>query len=131
MNKTYDLFGFKQHNSSMYNVVVNGLAEAFNKTLCKLLKKVVSKSKRDCHDRMEEALREYRTNHCMPTQETPYSLVYGVKVVLPLERQIPSLQLVIQEGISDKENARLHLTEVEALDEKRLESHQSLECYQA
>ncbi|XP_070036140.1 uncharacterized protein [Nicotiana tomentosiformis] len=50
MNKIYDLFGFKQCNSLMYNVSANGLAEAFNKTACNLLKKVVSKSKRDWHD---------------------------------------------------------------------------------
>ncbi|XP_070009834.1 uncharacterized protein [Nicotiana sylvestris] len=56
MNKICGLFGFKQHSSSMYNVAANGLAEAFNKTLCNLLKKVVSKSKRDCLDRMEEAM---------------------------------------------------------------------------
>ena len=37
----------KQYNSSMYNAPVNGLAEAFNKTLGSLLKKVVSKTKRD------------------------------------------------------------------------------------
>ncbi|XP_070020131.1 uncharacterized protein [Nicotiana sylvestris] len=41
-----------QHNASMYNVAVNGLAEAFNKTLCNLIKKVVSKSKRDWNDRI-------------------------------------------------------------------------------
>ncbi|XP_070034843.1 uncharacterized protein [Nicotiana tomentosiformis] len=35
----------EQRNSSMYNVAANGLAEAFNKTLCNSLKKVVSKSK--------------------------------------------------------------------------------------
>ncbi|XP_022845300.1 protein NYNRIN-like [Olea europaea var. sylvestris] len=40
-------FGFKQYNSSMYNATAKGLAEAFYKTLCSLLKKVVSKSKRD------------------------------------------------------------------------------------
>ena len=47
MDKICDLFGFKQRNSSMYYAAANGLAEAFNKTLCNLLKKVVSKSKRD------------------------------------------------------------------------------------
>ena len=46
MNKLCEKFGFKQHNSSMYNAPANGLAEAFNKTLCNLLKKVVAKSKR-------------------------------------------------------------------------------------
>ncbi|XP_070042778.1 uncharacterized protein LOC142178133 [Nicotiana tabacum] len=90
MNKICDLFGFKQCNSSMYYAAANGLVEAFNKTLCNLLKKV-----------------------------------------LPLERQIPSLWLAIQEGLIDEENARLRLEELEVLYEKRLEAQQSLECYQA
>ncbi|XP_070054484.1 uncharacterized protein [Nicotiana tomentosiformis] len=68
--------------------------------------------------------------HRTPTQATPYSLIYGVEAVLPLERQIPSLRLAIQEGITDEENARLRLEELEAFDEKRLEAQQSLECYQ-
>ncbi|XP_070041067.1 uncharacterized protein [Nicotiana tomentosiformis] len=72
MNKICDPFGFKQRNSSMYNAAANGLAEAFNKTLCNLLKKVVSKSKRDWNDRMEESLWAYRTTHRTPTQSTPY-----------------------------------------------------------
>ncbi|XP_019178364.1 PREDICTED: uncharacterized protein LOC109173577 [Ipomoea nil] len=92
-----------------------------------LKEKVVSKSKRDWHDRMEEALWAYRTTYRTPTQSTPYSLVYGVEAVLPLERQIPSLRLAIQEGLTDKENAKLRLAELEALDEKRLQAQQSLE----
>ncbi|XP_070018136.1 uncharacterized protein [Nicotiana sylvestris] len=131
MNKICDLFGFKQRNSSMYNAVAKGLAEAFNKTLCNLLKNVVSKSKRDWNDRMEEALWAYRTTHRTPTQVTPYSLVYRVEAVLPLECQIPSLRPAIQEGITDEKNARLRLEELEALDENRLGAQQSLECYQA
>ena len=47
MDKLCEKFNFKQYKSSMYNAAANGLAEAFNKTLCSLLKKVVSKTKRD------------------------------------------------------------------------------------
>ena len=46
MDKFCNDFGFKQHNSSMYNAPTNGLAEAFNKTICNLLKKVVGLKKR-------------------------------------------------------------------------------------
>ena len=56
MDRLCTQFGFKQHNSSMYNATANGLAEAFNKTLCNLLKKLVSKSKRDWHEKVGEAL---------------------------------------------------------------------------
>lgn len=131
MSQLGEQFGFKQHKSSMYNAPANGLAEAFNKTLCNLLKKVVSRSKKDWHERLGEALWAYRTTHRTPTQATPYSLVYGVEAVLPLEKQIPSLRIAIQEGLTTEDNARLRLEELEALDERRLEAQQRLECYQA
>ncbi|KAL0395315.1 UNVERIFIED_CONTAM: hypothetical protein Slati_4497700 [Sesamum latifolium] len=73
----------------------------------------------------------YRSTVRTPTQSTPYALVYGVEAVLPLEQQIPSLRIAIQEGLTEEENARLQLEELEALDEKRLEAQQRLECYQA
>jgi len=41
-----------KRKSSMYNAPTNGLAEAFNKTLCNLLIKVVAKSKSDWHERL-------------------------------------------------------------------------------
>jgi hypothetical protein len=118
MNKLCNDVGFKQHNSSMYNAPANGLAKAFNKTLYNLLKKVVGKSKRDWHERVEEALWAYRTTYRTPTQATPYSLVYGVEVVLPLEHQIPSQRIAIQEDLSHEDNVRLRLEELEALNEK-------------
>ncbi|XP_059310973.1 uncharacterized protein LOC132062416 [Lycium ferocissimum] len=112
INKNCDLFGFKQRKSSMYHAAANGLAETFNKTLCNLLKK---------DDLQRHA-----------TQVTPYSLAYGVEAKsYHFERQIPSLRLGIQEWLTEEENARLRLAELEAFDEKRLEAQQNLECYQA
>jgi hypothetical protein len=101
------------------------------KTLCNILKKVVNRSKKDWHERIGEALWAYRTTFRTPTQATPYSLVYGVEAVLPLECQIPSLRIAIQEGLSNEDNVRLRLEELEGLDEKHLEAQQRLECYQA
>ncbi|KAM2067325.1 hypothetical protein ACFX1T_043670 [Malus domestica] len=131
MDELCEKYKFKQHKSSMYHTPANGLAEAFNKTLCNLLKKVIGRTKKDWHERIGEALWAYRTTYRTPTQATPYSLVYGVEAVLPLESQIPSLRMAIQEGLTDEENAKLCLQELEALDEKRLEAQQHLECYQA
>ncbi|KAL0454262.1 UNVERIFIED_CONTAM: hypothetical protein Slati_0765400 [Sesamum latifolium] len=121
----------KERKSSMYNAAANGLAEVFNKTLCNLLKNVVAKSKKDWHERIGEALWAYRTTYRTPTQATPYALVYDVEAVVPLEQQIPSLRIAIQQGLTQEENARLRLEELKALDEKRLEAQQRLECYQA
>ncbi|XP_015166558.1 uncharacterized protein [Solanum tuberosum] len=124
--KKENVANFIRRKSSMYYAAANGLAEAFNKTLCNLIKKFVSKSKRDWHERMEKALWAYRTTYRTPTQATPYSLAVGVESVMPLERQIPSIRLDIQEGLIEEENARLRLAELEALDEKRLEPNKIL-----
>src|ERR1051325_2764656 len=130
MDKLCEKFNFKQYKSSIYNAAANGLAEAFIKTLCNLLKKIVSKTKRDWQEKIGEALWAYRTTHQTPTGVTPYSLVFGVEAVLPLERELPSLRMAIQELLTTEENARLRLEELQALDEARLEAQQALECYQ-
>lgn len=41
------------------------------------------------------------------------------------------LENAIQEALTEEENARLHLSKLKALDEKRIGEHQRLECYQA
>ena len=122
MTSLCEKFKFAQHKSSMYHARAKGLAEAFNKTLCNLIKKVVAKSKRDWHERLGEALWAYRTTYKTPTQSTPYVLMYGVEAVLPLEIQIPSLHITILEGLSEDENHKLRLVELESLDEKRLQA---------
>ncbi|XP_049378170.1 uncharacterized protein LOC125842940 [Solanum stenotomum] len=91
MSSLCEKCNFKQHKPSMYNARASGLAEAFNKTLGNLLKKVVTKNKRDWYERIGEALWAYRTTFRTATQATLFLLVYGVEAVLPLEKQIPSL----------------------------------------
>ncbi|KAA0051627.1 protein NYNRIN-like [Cucumis melo var. makuwa] len=59
IDKLCEKLKFKQYKSSIHNAAPNGLAEAFNKTLCNLLKKIVSKSKRDWQERISEVLWAY------------------------------------------------------------------------
>ena len=76
------------------------------------------------NERVGEALWAYRTTFRTPTKATPFSLVYGIEAVLTLEKQIPSLRIAIQEGLTTESNAQLCQVGLEALDEKRLEAKQ-------
>ncbi|KAG9444917.1 hypothetical protein H6P81_016257 [Aristolochia fimbriata] len=131
MDRFCKKFRIQQRMSSVYNPADNGLAEAFNKTLYKILKKTVGTHKRSWDEKLPEALWAYRTTARMPTQSTPYSLVYGSEAVLPLEVQLPSLRIAVREGLTMEECAQLRLAELESLDEQRLEAQQRLECYQS
>lgn len=89
----------------MYNVPNNRLVESFNKTLCKLLEKVVSKSEKDWHEWIgnmsvsDIILNSYSIHTLL--------LMYGVEAVIVLACRIPSLRIAIQEGLTDDENAKL------------------------
>ena len=56
---------------------------------------------------------------CTPTGDTPFSLTYGAKAVLPLEVDIPSLRVSLKGLVTDEDNHTMRLQELELLDEKR------------
>jgi hypothetical protein len=93
------------------------------------LKKTVHKHHRDWHDRLYEALWAYRVTVHTPTQATPYSLVYGSEVVLPLEVELPSLRVAIHDEITQDEQIRLCFQQLDSLEEDRLNALQDLELY--
>ena len=55
---------------------------------------------------------------CTPTGATPFSLTYGVEVVLPLEVEIPSLRVSLKGLVTDEDYHAMRLQELELLDEK-------------
>lgn len=61
--KLYDKYRIKGNHSSRYYAPANGLAEAFNKTLCTILEKMVDKSKKTWPEKLPEALTEPRSNN--------------------------------------------------------------------
>ena len=71
----------------------------------------------------------YRVTVRTPTQATPFSLVYGSEAVLPLEVQLPSLRVAIQDEFTHDEQVQLRFQELDALEEGRLNVLQNLELY--
>ena len=124
-------FRIQSISSTAYYPPANGLAEAFNKTIGKLLKKFVSRTKRDWDEKLGECLWAYRTTVRTPTQATPFSLVYGAEAVLPLEIQIPFLRVALASQMTEDDKHKARLRKLEALDAKRLQAQQQIELYQA
>ncbi|KAJ1700848.1 hypothetical protein LUZ63_000627 [Rhynchospora breviuscula] len=124
-------YKIKWRYSSIYNPRANGLAEAFNKVLIKILRKTVGNNQRNWHEKLLEALWAYRITHRTATQVTPYSLVYGTEAVLPIEVELPSLRVVMASEISLTKQMQLRFQELDGMDERRLAAQQNLELYQA
>ena len=96
-------FEITQHFSTKYYPQGNGQAEATNKTIFKILQKIVHVVGHDWHLQIAPTLWAYCTSICTPTGATPFSLVYGSKVVLPIKIELPSLRISLKNMMSKEE----------------------------
>ena len=83
-------YGIQHHRSSAYRQQKNGAIEAANKNIKRILCKMIETS-RDWSEKLPFALWTYRTFFRTSTGATPYSLVYGMEVVFPVEIEMGSL----------------------------------------
>ncbi|XP_024156147.1 uncharacterized protein LOC112164144 [Rosa chinensis] len=70
-------FGIQFTHSTPYYAQSNGQAEASNKIIITLLKKMLVENPRQWHDTLHETLWAYRTSKRNPTATTPYALMFG------------------------------------------------------
>ena len=65
-------------------------------------------------------LHGYHTSVRTSTWATPFSLVYGMEVVLPVEVQIPSLRIMKDASLSGNEWIQNRLDQLNLIDDKRI-----------
>jgi len=75
---------------------------------------------KDWHEMLSFALHGYRTLVLTSTGATPFSLVYGMKAVLPFEVEIPSLRVLMEIVLEEAEWVQARYDQLTFIDEKRL-----------
>ncbi|KAK5832732.1 hypothetical protein PVK06_016535 [Gossypium arboreum] len=112
-------FKIKHHNSSPYHPKMNGAVEAANKNIKRIIGKMTETYK-DWHEKLPFALFAYRTSVRTSTRATPFSLVYGMEAVLPIEVEIPSLRVLMESELEEAECIRARYDQLNLIEEKRL-----------
>ena len=94
-------YNIQHHRSSAYRPQTNVAMNATNKNIKIILRKMVETSR----DWSINSLLHwaYRTSFCISTGATPYSLVYGMEVVLPVETEMGSLRVALEHQVSEIE----------------------------
>ncbi|KAI5409831.1 hypothetical protein KIW84_055331 [Lathyrus oleraceus] len=81
---------------------MNGVVEAANKNIKKIIQKMVVTYK-DWHEMLSLPLHGYCTSVRTSIGATPFSLVYGMEAVLPIEVEIPSLRVLMEAKLTEAE----------------------------
>ena len=105
MKKVHAQFKIQYHNSVPYRRKMNGAVEAANKTIKKIIDKTIDTYK-DWHEKLPFVLHAYRTSIRTSTRATPFLLVYGMKVVLLIEVEIPSSRVLMETKLEEAEWVR-------------------------
>ena len=115
MTELTDQRGLRHDSSTPYYPQANGLVEAINKILVTMIKQITGIHKLNWHSMLFSALWAYRTSVKTSTGFTPFQLVYGLEVVLPIDCKIPSLKLAIEllPATSKEEKRFLYLAQLD------------------
>ncbi|XP_024018924.1 uncharacterized protein LOC112090880 [Morus notabilis] len=115
----YDILGIRKDFSVPIHPQSNGQVEAVNKILKYTLKKRLDDLKGKWAEELPKVLWAYITMSRTTMGETPFSMTYGVKAVLPVEIKTPILRNVVH---NDDDNTEGMNGELDLLEEKRLDS---------
>ena len=76
-----------------YQPQANGQVERTNKTLCIALTKIVEGNQSNWEQKLHSVLWAYQCAYKTTIDTTPFNLVYGLDVILPIEFLIPTLRV--------------------------------------
>ena len=85
---------------------------------------------RDWSEKLPFALWAYRSSFRTSTRAMPYSLVYGMEVVLLVEIEMGSLRVALEQQIFEIEWAQARFDQLNLLDEKKLRAIDHIQAYQ-
>ena len=85
--------------STPYPPQANEQVESTNKVLEAILTKTIKPNYTNWVHRLPEALWAYKTTWRNTTRHSPYELVYGKHILLPIESQIKTFRMATQLGM--------------------------------
>jgi hypothetical protein len=100
--KFCEQYGIKNHFSTPAYPQGNGHVESSNKTLLDGIKKRLEKAKGRWVEELPSILWTYRITPRSSTRETPFSLIYGVEAVIPLEIGLPTIHTEYYDPITNE-----------------------------
>ncbi|KAL6199550.1 hypothetical protein ACLB2K_029334 [Fragaria x ananassa] len=124
-------YGVKHRKSTSYYPQGNGQTEATNKTLLRILSKMVFEYEKGWNTHLPDALWAYRTARRTTTGFSPYSLVYGSEAISPVELTVPTARVLTVNDLEWDASSCFdwRLMDLEAADKQRQQAEENMKAY--
>jgi hypothetical protein len=106
------------------------LVESSNKNLIRIIRKTVGDNKRAWDSCLKHALWADRITKKRATGKSPFELVYGLDVILPINLRLPVYKL-LRQFTTNQEALQHRIDELVQLEEDRLVAYTHFTDYQA
>ena len=116
-----EAYHVKHGRSTPYYPQGNGQAEATNRVMLKILKKMKHEYGGKWSDHLADVLWTCRSSVKTAIGFSPFSLVYGIEAISPVELVIPTPRVVLKESQEESEdlNNERRLADLEGIEEER------------
>lgn len=92
-----DSIGIKLVHSTSYYPQGNGLAESSNKSLIRIIKKLLEDNKRNWDSKLKHALWANRVTTKKSIGNSPFKMIYGTEFVFPIHLILPMEKFLQEE----------------------------------
>jgi hypothetical protein len=116
-------------HSMTYYPQGNGLAESSNKILITIIKKVLTENKKAWHVHLKYALWANRIGTKWSIRMSPFQMVYGTDVILPINLALPVMKLW-QDSKEEPNDITRRINQLIEIQQNRAEVNEKLQKYQ-
>jgi hypothetical protein len=116
-------------NSIAYYPQGNGLVESSNKSLITIIKKVLTENKKAWHVHLKYALWANRISTKKSIGISPFQMVYGIDIVLPINLTLPVMKFW-QDAKEEPNDVTRRINQIIEVQQNKVEVDDKLQKYQ-
>jgi hypothetical protein len=119
----YEYMGIQIFHSTSYYPQGNGLAESSNKSLVRIIRKLLEETQRSWDSKLKFALWADRVTNKKSIGTSPFNPVYGTEAIFPIQLALPVAKIFQEEEEEPNDLVRriLHLVELQQIREQLVE----------
>jgi len=118
MVNLYQKYNVVLSHSTTYYPQGNGLAESSNKSLIRIIKKMLEENKRSWDTNLKYALWTERISTKKSIGTSPFQLVYGIDAILPIQLSIPVMKY-LQDDVEERNDIQRRIFQLIELKHER------------